>query len=111
MNNNYDYNLKDVLIDNIKQGNEGIIPIKGISMEPTLYEGDVLVVKTFSSYSVGDIIVFKYFSEGILVHRIIDIEGSVFFCKGDNAKRIEIIMKRQIIGKVIKVYCGGKNEK
>ena len=107
MNNNYDLNLKAELITNIKQGNEGIIPLKGISMEPTLHEGDVLVVKSFSTYSIGDIIVFNYYLEGVLVQRIIDVRGSAFLCKGDNSKRTEIIMKRQIIGKVIRIFSGG----
>ena len=105
-------NLKNEILSNIKRGNLGIIPLKGISMLPTLSNGDILYVHSQQDYSIGDIVVFSYPREGYLVHRIIGIEKGVILCKGDNSKRIEIIMKRQIVGKVIDHISGVKiNEK
>lgn len=100
--------LKEQILLNIKKGNQGIIPVKGISMEPTLREGNVLVVYAQKDYSVGDIVVYSYREEGYLVHRIIEINKGAVMCKGDNSKRIEVIMKRQIIGKVVRYISGGK---
>lgn len=98
--------LRKELLLNIKHGNIGIIPLKGISMLPTLADGEVLFVQSQQEYSVGDIIVFFYPREGYLVHRIIQMDKGAILCKGDNAKRVEVIMKRQIVGKVIKSIAG-----
>ena len=100
--------LRQQLLENVKLGNEGIIPVKGVSMEPTLYEGDILFVQRQASYQEGDIVVFSYLDEGYLVHRIIGIDNGAILCKGDNARRIEVIMKRQIIGKVMRFISGGQ---
>lgn len=101
-------NLKYEILSSIKHGNLGIILLKGISMLPTLSEGDILYVCAKENYSIGDIIVFSYPREGYLVHRIIKMEKGAIMCKGDNSKRIEIIMKRQIVGKVIDHISGAK---
>ncbi len=95
------------ILHQIEQGNEGIMILKGISMEPTLHDGAILYVKKFSDYNIGDIIVFSYLNEGYIVHRIIDIDRGVILCKGDNAKRVEMIMQRQVIGKVLHFVDGG----
>ena len=97
------YTLQNKIINTIKNGGKVLIPIKGISMKPTLIDGDVLVVQSKDIYFVNDIVVFRYLDEGYLVHRIIEIKGNVFICKGDNSKRKEIIMKRQVLGKVIEI--------
>lgn len=71
-------------------------------MNPTLYEGDEIAVKPSPEYEVGDILVFSYKSDELLVHRLLKKEGR-FFCKGDNAFRLEDITAEQIFGKVISV--------
>lgn len=103
-------NLKNEIITNIKRGNLGIIPLKGISMLPTILDGDILYVYAQQDYYIGDIVVFSYPKEGYLVHRIIGIEKGAIMCKGDNSKRIETIMKRQIVGKVVGTYYNEKNK-
>ena len=94
-------NLRQEILLSIKRGNLGIIPLKGTSMLPTLSDGDILYVYAQQDYFIGDIVVFLYPQEGYLVHRIIKMEKGAIMCKGDNSKRIEVIMKRQIVGKVI----------
>lgn len=101
---------KELFLENIKNGNEGLIPVKGISMEPILYEGDVLIVRGQESYSIGDIVVFLYCHKDYIVHRIIDINKDTIYCQGDNAKSIEPIAKEQIIGKVNHVIKGRHHE-
>lgn len=100
--------LKTEILENIKRGNMGLIPLKGTSMLPTLSDGDVLYVYSQHDYLVGDIIVFFYPDEGYLVHRIVGIEKGALLCKGDNSKRIEVIMKRHIVGKVVDYVSGRK---
>ena len=99
--NNKIYNY--IFKESIKSGNIESIKIIGFSMEPSLNQNDIISVKDFDNYSLGDIILFDFENEGILVHRIIDIDKSNVFCKGDNAFRIECISKEQVLGKVIKV--------
>ena len=101
-----DVDVKEEILSNIKQGKEGIVLLKGVSMEPTLCDGALLYVQQQSDYAVGDIVVFSYPGEGYLVHRIIEINRGAILCKGDNSKRIEVVMKRQIIGKVVRFFNG-----
>jgi len=101
-----DIDVKKEILSNIKQGKEGIVLLKGVSMEPTLCAGALLYVQQQPDYAVGDIVVFSYPTEGYLVHRIIEINRGAILCKGDNSKRIEVVMKRQIIGKVVRFING-----
>lgn len=82
------------------------ITVTGISMNPTLTSGDLITLTAYSSYIPGDILVYQYKDEGLLVHRLLLTEetpdGSVLYhCKGDNAFRLETITYKDIIGKVI----------
>lgn len=72
----------------------------GDSMLPLIKNGDHIIIKKSSSYCLNDVVVFKYKLEGLIVHRIIKIEEDIYYCKGDNAIRTEIINKEDIIGKV-----------
>lgn len=76
------------------------IAVTGISMNPTMYEGDEITVCSTDHYKIGDILVFFY-KEELLVHRLLKTEGNLFFCKGDNAFRLEDITHDNIAGKVI----------
>lgn len=100
--NTIDVDIKKEMLSRIQQGKEGIILLKGISMEPALSDGTILYVQRQSDYFVGDIVVFSYPGEGYLVHRIIEIQKGAILCRGDNARRIEVIMQRQILGKVMR---------
>jgi len=78
-----------------------ILVVEGVSMEPTLHEGDILIVKGVppEDIEVGDIIVFES-SESTphispnktVVHRVIDIrydeeqDQYFYLTKGDNNK-------------------------
>lgn len=78
------------------------ISVVGISMNPTLVEGDVVTIEQSDEYKKGDIIVFNYKNEGLLIHRLVKLDFRCF-CKGDNAFRLEDITYNQIIGKAVLV--------
>lgn len=82
------------------------ITVTGISMEPTLKEGDIITVAPQDSYCVGDILVFFYKQGELLVHRLLEIKDDTYYCKGDNAFRLEDIKDCQIMGKVIEAARG-----
>ena len=75
------------------------ISVNGISMLPTLNQGDIVCTSAQEVYSVGDIVVF-FFHKFVLIHRIIDINQGKILCKGDNAFAAEEIDNKKIIGKV-----------
>lgn len=77
------------------------IHVTGTSMNPILYENDIISIMKSDTYEIGDILVFVYKNNELLVHRLLDIQKGKYFCKGDNSFRLEDITKEQIIGKVI----------
>ena len=76
-------------------------------MFPTLLEGDIITISKCKEYKIGDILVFLYKDDEIIVHRLLKIENDTYFCKGDNCFRLEDIPYERIVGKVIKI--NGKN--
>ena len=75
--------------------------VSGTSMLPVLREGDTVQICGKEEYEAGDILVFLYKENEVLVHRLLKIEEGRYFCKGDNSFRLEDIAKEQIIGVVI----------
>ena len=94
--------VSKVLSAILKSKGQAEITVMGISMNPTLFEGDKVIIKKTNEYIIGDIIVFNYKNEGILIHRLLKYDGR-YFCKGDNAFRLEDIEYNQIIGKAVLV--------
>lgn len=79
------------------------ITVTGVSMEPSLREGDVVTIRRAESYEMGDILVFCYKNNELLIHRLLRVKDQRYFCKGDNAFRLEDILYEQIFGKVVKI--------
>ena len=84
----------------IKLKGQANITVSGISMEPTLFEGDIVTIQKRDKYSIGDILVFNYKNESVLIHRLLRYNNK-YFCKGDNAFRLEDVNYNEIIGKAI----------
>lgn len=76
------------------------LKVEGTSMIPILQPGDSIVVCPKEEYVVGDILVFYYKNDDLLVHRLLQIRNGRLLCKGDNSFRIEDILPDQIIGAV-----------
>ena len=76
------------------------------SMNPTITEDDLIVVKRTNDYQVDDIVVYQ--SNGqLIVHKIIKVEGEMITTKGDaNNTPDEPINVKQIKGEVIKIHNG-----
>ncbi|MBE6608163.1 MAG: HPr-rel-A system PqqD family peptide chaperone [Ruminococcaceae bacterium] len=69
-------------------------------MNPYFKEDDVVSVEKANEYIPGDILVFIY-KGTLLIHRLIKIENGRYFCKGDNAFRLEDMTLNDIGGKAI----------
>lgn len=95
--------LEKILFSHARSGRSVDIMVEGTSMNPTLHADDVVTLVSCEDYEVGDILVFIYKQEGLLIHRLLDKRDGQYFCKGDNAFRLEDITKNQIVGKVTAV--------
>lgn len=78
------------------------VSIAGSSMYPIFCEHDTVTIKPSASYNLGDILVYPYKSQGLLIHRVIYVDD-VFYCKGDNAFKTETIHSDTVLGKAVLV--------
>jgi len=92
--------IRKILTKKRDSNNEIKLNVSGVSMKPVFYEHDVITITPQEEYEIGDILVFTYNSGTVLTHRLLDIQGDTYICKGDNAFRVELITKDQIIGNV-----------
>lgn len=95
--------LYNILRSQLNSNRDTDITVTGVSMEPALREGDVVTIRRAESYEMGDILVFCYKNNELLIHRLLRIKDQRYFCKGDNAFRLEDILYQQIFGKVVKI--------
>lgn len=95
--------LHNIFLAESFHSNELTISVVGTSMFPTLLENDVVTVTKSKDYTIGDILVFVYKNNELIVHRLLKKEHDIYFCKGDNSFRLEDITYEKIVGKVTKV--------
>lgn len=83
-------------------GRSGYVVVNGASMEPALSAGDLAVIRTAPEYRVGDVITYRHPELGMVIHRIVGIEGSRFVVQGDNNSWIDSYMpvEQDIAGKL-----------
>ena len=96
--------------EQLAEGKKVQITLKGISMYPTLHNGDTLLLEPLTEApAVGDVVLFRYHGMHLL-HRIIAVNGDLYTMQGDNccvkeqARRTDIVarlLQRQRRGKVV----------
>ena len=96
-----DLTQKQLLLLRAKVKKPFELSVDGISMLPILHPGDSVKVCAKDEYAVGDILVFFYKDDSLLAHRLLKVENGRYFCKGDNAFRLEDIEKQNIVGAVM----------
>lgn len=66
-------------------GSTSYVVTRGVSMEPEFHTGDLAVVRSQSSYHVGEVVAYHNKElHTIVLHRIIGRDGSRYIFKGDN---------------------------
>jgi signal peptidase I len=70
-------------------GSASYATVAGVSMEPRLHTGDLVIAHSERAYQVGDVVVFRipagFPEEGsLVVHRIVAGDASGFVVQGDN---------------------------
>ena len=58
-----------------------LVKVDGASMNETLLDGDVLFVNQKREITHGDVVVFEYPDHGMLIKRVIGMEGDVVKCQ------------------------------
>ena len=88
------------------------IQINSDDMEPDLYNGDVVVMKsaTVEDISIGDIVMFQV-GYNKITHKVVAKENGVLATKGSNLENIDVISvdNTNIRGKMLTKLTGGKH--
>ena len=84
-------------------GDASYVMINGNSMEPGFHKGDLAIVKTASSYEVGDIVTYHDAQLGaFVIHRIIGTQQDHYILKGDHNSWVDVYHPtlKEIVGKL-----------
>ena len=86
-----------------------VIPIKGDSMEPDYYDGDLVFIQTSVDLNDGVIGVFNYNGEAYIKQLVIDTEQSYLHSLNPKYKDMPITPETdfRIIGEVVDIYREG----
>ena len=86
----------------VKLGKYGILIVVSNSMEPTIQEGELIMIKENSQYEIGDIVTYLDSYDMLITHRIHQIDEYSFLAKGDNNAIVDPnTSMNKIEGKVI----------
>lgn len=97
--------MQKLLLNSLRVRNVDFqVKVNGSSMNPLLFDSDIVIIGSYEKLKPGDIILFDANKKGLLVHRIIKIEGECILAKGDNAVAIEKTSAAHVYGKVKSVY-------
>lgn len=94
---NYNYNITVKIVS--QYGTDQLpmpATVKGTSMQPTLHEGQELIVLKTKDLKVGEIVVARHPSYGLIVKRLTQIKGDEVYLMSDNR---EVIVKDNMITK------------
>lgn len=78
--------------------------VRGVSMLPTLTQGDFIISQKADSYAIGDIVCFKEpMTQAIIIHRVIAKENGYYITQGDNRKEPDYYKSTDadIVGKAL----------
>ena len=79
----------------------GLSVVLSGSMEPTLSVNDLVVVRAADDYELDDIVVYQSGTD-LVIHRIVDIQDTVYILKGDANNTADDPVKRSAVkGKVV----------
>jgi signal peptidase I len=84
----------------------GIYWINGDSMEPTLFEGDKVLIGR-GLYTEGDIIAVRWAEKRMKVmHRLYRVDGNLYYTWGDNNPTADdiAVTRQDIIGKLLYIW-------
>lgn len=101
---------KATIEEQLKAGNTVISFTRGTSMHPLLYEGKTYVVISpiTGGLSVGDMPLWRRGDGKYVLHRLVKIDGSFCYTRGDNCIGAEKVPMQDMLGVVTEIVRGGK---
>lgn len=89
----------------LAEGQSVEMPLCGVSMVPTLRNGDIITLEPAAVVAVGDVVLFR--SQGRhLLHRVVAIDGDTFTMQGDNCRTVEMAGRGDILARLVAVRRG-----
>jgi hypothetical protein len=99
---NYNYTVQVILVS---QFGENQLPmpatVSGTSMVPTLKDGQQIIVLKTSNFKVGDLVVARHPTYGLIVKRVAEIKEDQVYLKSDNRKTEIVGTQTQVINGVV----------
>ena len=94
----------------LKHGRSVMVNTKGISMRPLLWQGKthVYISPLSKPLKIGDLPLVKLKPGISRLHRIVKMDETGIFTRGDNCVALEKVEQESIIGVVTEIYCGNK---
>jgi signal peptidase I len=92
-------------------GSTTYVGTHGTSMEPRFHTGDLAILRSAPSYTVGDVVAYRSVSlDTVVMHRIVAMDGARFVIQGDNNDWLDEDhpSEDQVLGKLfLRVPKGG----
>ncbi len=66
-------------------GQASYVTIRGVSMEPLMHKGDLVILKKRSHYEVNDVVAYRSSDiHQVVLHRVVGRDGQRYIMRGDN---------------------------
>lgn len=93
--------------EQLAEGRQVRIVLKGVSMRSALREGDTLVMEPLRGEpSVGDVLLFRT-GGNHLVHRLLRCDGDKYIMQGDNNICVETALRPDLLARLVEVHRRG----
>lgn len=102
--------IKTTIREQLQAGNRVQTFTTGTSMEPLLYDHKtwVIIEPATEPLKPGDLAIYQCGEGHYVIHRIIRVEDGFYHIRGDNNIDGENVPREFVLGRVEKIYRGGK---
>lgn len=106
------YELVPLISEQIQNGGVFTFKPRGISMEPTIHEGDIVTLASADIIKKYDVVLYRRSDKKYVLHRVIGIDGQNLTMLGDNQYFPEYgITKNDVIAKVESFVHNGSEKR
>lgn len=101
---------KLTIAQQLKNGQTAMTFTKGVSMQPLLYEGKTHVILTpvTTKLKIGELPIYLRPDGKYVIHRLIKIDDTHYYTRGDNCITYEKVPKEWVVGVVSEIYRKGR---
>ena len=101
---------KTTIREQLAEGRTVVVTTRGVSMQPLLYEGKtfVTIVPLRRPLKKLDLPIYFRPDGKYVIHRLVAMDDSHYYTRGDNCLSREIIPKDWVLGLVVQIHRKGK---